>query len=351
VTRQFAGPSNDPDRYELVERRGPAGAYSERWYATRWVADRHVAHEIVVTRGRAYGHTAVPDPRSRAAAHEEFAGPIPHEWGRANGATIAWYDVTSLEPMPKAGVAPPSGPRSRRHLLAGAAAAVGIVLLSVAVALVARDGAPDESVDAATGSVTPATTSIAVAPTTVPSTTPPTTTTLVAPTVDPSQDARGADLVSSTAEARGAALVIDVHFSASTFSAASLVTLIIDVDEDPATGLPGVDSLCSYDPGSMGTEFIVQAGGQRIHRAAIYRAGASCNQFEFVAEVPMRALTDGYHLAVPLSVLRDEGNVNYKVTSATEVSPGVSDGINDVMPDVGLPPASSRPSTDLTKPG
>jgi hypothetical protein len=122
--------------------------------------------------------------------------------------------------------------------------------------------------------------------------------------------------------------------------------LVIDTDEDPRTGLPGIDSLCSYDPDTVGTDSIVQVGGtSRPTVASVHRAVTSCNEFQLVAEAPVMSLGDGYRVAVPLVSLGDiDGFIAYKATSATEIRPGASSGIEDVLPDVGLPPARNRPS-------
>jgi hypothetical protein len=340
VPRQFIGPTFDPDRYELIEREAVGRDGSERWLAARWVDGRHVSVVVVTpTDGSA-------TPAAPPALLERFVGPLAHAWGDADTSTTTSYDVRSVAAGRARTIAP--GDRVNRGLLTLVLSA--FALLAAAFALVLSSAGDDAQATLPPTTRRSSTTLPAPATTLPPpaTTRPPVTTApaRLAPAVDTPGDSTVADLRSISAWTDGATLYVEVHFEPSTFTTKAEVTLTIDVDQDPATGHPGIDSLCSFDATAVGTDTIVTAGGTpdpgnavRIGRAV----GPDCNNFHSFSGGTVSVLADGYLVEIPLHDLGDDdGIVTYKATSATELDqPFASTPIQDVLPDVGQPPAVS----------
>jgi len=142
------------------------------------------------------------------------------------------------------------------------------------------------------------------------------------------------DLVSTTVVNTGTALVFQVRFAAGTFDPlTSFAQVLIDTDQNAATGHPGIDSGCATDAGVVGSEFIVTAG---IDGAFIGHYLGSCNAFETIDVRSVEVVAGGYNITVPLAILNDDGLVDYKVVTFVNGS-----GVLDVMPNVGLPPATT----------
>jgi hypothetical protein len=143
-----------------------------------------------------------------------------------------------------------------------------------------------------------------------------------------------------------------VRFVKGTFNAAmTRVTLAIDIDENPATGSPGVDSGCQNDRATMGMDYVVTTGGAVNGSNVIVftytnqaAQGQSCNTFpgtpENVGTTTFDA--DGVDFAVPLSALgNDTGRLKFKVLSTTSLPntcPTCSTSVQDYMTDVDSAP-------------
>ena len=149
------------------------------------------------------------------------------------------------------------------------------------------------------------------------------------------------DLVSTTVVNTGTALVFQVRFAPGTFnSVTTFAQLLLDTDQSAATGHPGTDSGCLTDAGQIGSEFLVNA--QDGFGEVLEYAG-TCNQFLSVSAVAVTNVADGYDITVPLAVINSNGTLNYKVAVAAQLPPpneGYT-GVLDVMPNVGLPAAST----------
>ena len=142
------------------------------------------------------------------------------------------------------------------------------------------------------------------------------------------------DLVSTTVVNTGTALVFQVRFASGTFDPATTIAqLLIDTDQNAATGHPGTDAGCVADASVIGSEFIVNAG---FDGAFIQQYLGSCNAFGPVGDAPVEIVAAGYNITLPLATLNDDGLVNYKVVTFVNGS-----GVLDVMPSVGLPAGST----------
>ena len=139
-----------------------------------------------------------------------------------------------------------------------------------------------------------------------------------------------------------------MRYAPGTFNAATTkVNVVIDIDENPATGSPGVDSGCVNDAASMGLDFLVNTGGV-LDGENVYvyphAGGTACNSWGPRSNVGTRTLVaDGVDLVVPLSALGDDpGRLKFKVLAATSIPtvecPTCSTSVQDYMTDVGSAP-------------
>jgi len=159
------------------------------------------------------------------------------------------------------------------------------------------------------------------------------------------------DLVSATLTVDQGNLNVSVRVAPGTFDAAmTRITLAIDIDENPATGSPGVDSGCVNDAQTMGMDFVISTGGAvngsnvvvfpYVNQAP---QGQSCNTFGAPSNVGTTTfVADGVDFVVPLSALgNDTGRLKFKVLSTTSLPnscPTCSTSVQDYMPDVGQAP-------------
>jgi hypothetical protein len=169
---------------------------------------------------------------------------------------------------------------------------------------------------------------------------------------DPVDAAEGApDLVSSTMTVNQGNLYISVRYAAGTFSIdETMINVVLDTDENPATGSPGVDSGCVNDAATMGLEYIINSGGYNGDNIVVYKhaGGTACNSWNAPSTVGTRTVVMagefpvGVDMVVPLSALGgDSGRLKFKVNAATiipDVCPGCSTGVQDYMPNVGTAP-------------
>ena len=166
-------------------------------------------------------------------------------------------------------------------------------------------------------------------------------------TADPVGDASAPspDLISAAATASGGNLKLSVRFSEGTFNPqTTTATFGLDMDQNPATGHPGVASSGTIDGQILGSDFIVDMGSAfNRGQARISRyTGPPINTFTLTASVPITTLANGIDVSIPLRDLADdEGGLNFKVTSASQVSENGFTGILDIMPDEGLLPGTT----------
>jgi len=150
----------------------------------------------------------------------------------------------------------------------------------------------------------------------------------------------------------GGNLNISVRYAAGTFNSTTSETqVVVDIDENPATGSPGVDSGCVNDAASMGLDYIINTGGEYDDdNVLVYKhaGGSACNSWNAPAIVGTRTVVFagefpvGVDMVVPLSALGgDTGRLKFKVVGATSISDvcgSCSTSVQDYMPDVGSSP-------------
>lgn len=150
------------------------------------------------------------------------------------------------------------------------------------------------------------------------------------------------DLVSASVGSDGVSLNLSVRFAPSTFNAStSRASFVLDVDENPGTGFPGIDA-ANNDSALLGVEYLVNVGADLGAAAEVLAFVSLPNTFTNVGTFTATVLADGYDVAIPLSVLGgDDGRLAFKVETQSFLGPGFT-GILDYMPDLGLTPGQSR---------
>ncbi|MGA2585609.1 MAG: putative Ig domain-containing protein [Candidatus Aminicenantales bacterium] len=153
------------------------------------------------------------------------------------------------------------------------------------------------------------------------------------------------DLVSATGTVTGTDLVLNVQFAAGSFGpASSCAQFMLDTDQNPSTGHPGVNAGCIDDASLLGSEFIVNMEPNYSPlQASVYIYNGSCNNFTFVGFVNLTLQTNGMEAKIPLSLLNnDDGRLNFKVISSASLGGGGYTGCLDYMPNIGVLPGKIR---------
>ena len=155
------------------------------------------------------------------------------------------------------------------------------------------------------------------------------------------------DLVAVTVSTDGMSLIVEVRFAPGTFNATTLTQVNLDIDQNPDTGSPGVDSE-QNDSDLMGVEFIVNIGGNRLVLgtdifvpAVVLQFAGQPHSFTPMGKVQAEVLAQGYRVSVPLTLLHNvDGRIHFKVTTFALLDPSIPSfsSILDYMPNLGLPP-------------
>jgi hypothetical protein len=186
------------------------------------------------------------------------------------------------------------------------------------------------------------------------SSTPTSPTTPTVPTLrgsvnDPAGDARSTsanppDLVSATIEVASGLVTVTVGFTPGTVSPSDVyIVAILDTDQNPATGYPGVTS-GGTDSNLIGGDYLVRipstAGGGR---ADIARA-TSATAITSVGSTPATFSSTQVQLQFALSLLGGtDGHMKFKLVSSQFLNGSTNTtGVADFMPDAGLPPGVVR---------
>ena len=130
------------------------------------------------------------------------------------------------------------------------------------------------------------------------------------------------DLVAVTVGTDGMSLILEVRFAPGTFNATTLTQVNLDIDQNPDTGSPGVDSE-QNDSDVMGVEFIIDIGGNRLvlgtgifAPAVVLQFAGQPHSFTPMGNVQAEVLAEGYRVSVPLTLLdKVDGRINFKVTT------------------------------------
>ena len=168
---------------------------------------------------------------------------------------------------------------------------------------------------------------------------------------DPTGDASAGnpDLVRATITVDGGNITLSVRFAPGTFTPETEATFLLDTDENPATGQPGIDNVCTVDSGLIGWEYQVRMGSTLFGTDAYpARANPGCGSVTTLATQPgVTYFSDGLTVTFPLtalSVVPDDGRLRFKVTTQTHISGTTFTGFLDVLSDVGQP-AGTVPGT------
>jgi hypothetical protein len=164
--------------------------------------------------------------------------------------------------------------------------------------------------------------------------------------LDPLGDARSApnvtvppDLLEAEVSTSGGALSVKVTFAAGTASQADVFgSLYLDIDENPATGRRGTDSV-GTDGAVIGVEYIivfVRPQGSTI--AEIIRMRPDHVFSDVIGSVGVSFVSSNQiSFAIPLGLLGgDDGQVAFKLTGAKWAGT-VQSAHLDILPDTGLP--------------
>lgn len=154
------------------------------------------------------------------------------------------------------------------------------------------------------------------------------------------------DLIDAEVRAAGGVLSITLTFAAGTVSPQSDIFsyVVLDTDENPATGFAGVDPLGivgGRDSGVIGVDYMISFVNPRGSTVAeIFRtAPTGVGERVGTAGVAVQG-TNQFVVGVPLSLLGgDDGRLGFKANAGKWAS-GSQERIRgfDYLPDVGLPP-------------
>lgn len=147
------------------------------------------------------------------------------------------------------------------------------------------------------------------------------------------------DLVEASARVQSGSCTFSVRFAPGTYNSALTGTqLLLDTDQNPASGYPGSDSSGVNDVGIIGCEYIVSAD-MPTSSAAVLRYDASAGGFTYLGNFgSVTTLVDGFDVMLPLAAIgNDDGRMNFKIICYTNLPGSGSTGVLDYMPNVGQP--------------
>jgi hypothetical protein len=139
------------------------------------------------------------------------------------------------------------------------------------------------------------------------------------------------DLIHGTINVGGGNLRVTFQFATGTLSPSTVVTILLDTDQNPATGHLatgyGIDYGCS-----------VYASTQAfIQKADPSSCASGGNCYTLVGTASVSLGTDTMATTIPLSMLGNaDGRLNYRVFAGAPANQTIT---TDVMPDITLPPA------------
>ena len=146
---------------------------------------------------------------------------------------------------------------------------------------------------------------------------------------DPDDDAQPSvnddpdpDVVAASATSDGTDLHLSLRFKAGTFDQAlTQAVFSLDTDQDPSTGSPGTTFNCAPDCDDIGTDFLVDLGGDLGTEAEAFRFDTAGGAFLLEGAGTVTFVADGMDAVVPLALLGgDDGRLNFKVTIFEQIS-------------------------------
>lgn len=152
-------------------------------------------------------------------------------------------------------------------------------------------------------------------------------------------DAVGAgapDFTCAAGQLAGGNLVLSIAFVPGTFdSDTTRVSFVLDTDQNPATGFPGINS-GNGDSAIFGTDYQVSFGSAS--------QGGVANVLQLPSFLAMGSGTveffdDGMRATIPLALLGgDDGLMNFKALVQTQLTPVAFTTIQDYVTDLGAAP-------------
>jgi len=163
---------------------------------------------------------------------------------------------------------------------------------------------------------------------------------------DPAGDARSTsaippDLVSATIEVASGLVTITIGVAPGTVSQSDVyIVAILDTDQNPATGYPGVTS-GAIDSTLIGGDYLVRIPNAPGGAAADIARATSATAITSVGSTPATFSATQIQLRFSLALLGGtDGHMKFKVVSAQFLNNSVNNttGVADIMPDAGLAP-------------
>ena len=139
------------------------------------------------------------------------------------------------------------------------------------------------------------------------------------------------DLIHGTVDVGGGNLTVTFQFAPGTLSSSTVVTILLDTDQNPATGFNDTGAGIDY---GISLYASTQAFVQKANPPSCASGG---NCYTPVGTASIRLGTDTMATTVPLSMLGNaDGRLSYRVFAG---APATQTMTTDVMPDITLPAA------------
>ena len=162
--------------------------------------------------------------------------------------------------------------------------------------------------------------------------------TLHAEVTDPAGDAVAAggvptspDLIHGTVDVGAGNLTVTMQFAPGTLGPSTVLTILLDTDQNPATGIAATGYGIDYDVSLYASTeaFILRANPSSC------ASGGDCYTQAGTASINLG--TDTMATTIPLSMLGNaSGRLTYRVLAGVAANPTMT---TDFMPDITLPPA------------
>jgi hypothetical protein len=139
------------------------------------------------------------------------------------------------------------------------------------------------------------------------------------------------DLIRGTVDVGGGNLTVTFQFAPGTLSPSTVATILLDTDQNPATGFVNTGYGIDY-----GISLYVSTAAF-IQQANLSSCAGGGNCYTPVGTASISLGTDTMATTVPLSMLGNAvGRLNYRVFASVAANPTIT---TDVMPDMTLSPA------------
>lgn len=107
----------------------------------------------------------------------------------------------------------------------------------------------------------------------------------------------------------------------------------LDTDQNSATGYPGIDA-ANTDASLIGVDYIIEINGSDYAPVANVKNSSSI----LLGSFPVSYTSSTVETEIPLSILGgDDGNLNFKVGCATQITASSFTGVQDYMSNPGEP--------------